>query len=340
MSDDLRVRDVGEFGLIDRLRAVLPEHVRSGEPVRVGIGDDAAVWTPTPGQVSVITTDTLIEGTHFRLDWTDWRSLGHKMLAVNLSDVASMGARAVLATITLGLSGDERVADLEEMYRGVADLAGPFGVAIAGGDIVRTPGPMLLSVTAIGEASRPVLRSGAQPGDIVAVSGTLGASAAGMRLLEHPDLRARATTADLLVAAHLRPHPRLSLGEILADGGVTAAMDLSDGLLGDLPKILAASGVDAAIDGRAVPVAPSIRALFPSAWLEMALRGGEDFELLLTIPPDRFAAFVERAEGVGSTITAIGEITARAGDRSRIMMTDADGNRHDVDAGAFDHFGS
>lgn len=339
MSDGLRVRDVGEFGLIDRLQAVLPAGVRAGEPVRVGIGDDAAVWTPGPDQLSMITTDTLIEGTHFRLDWTDWRSLGHKMLAVNLSDVAAMGARAVLATITLGLSGDERVADLEEMYRGVASLAEPFGVAIAGGDIVRTPGPMLLSVSAIGETDRVILRSGARPGDRIAVSGTLGASAAGLRLLQDADLRNRATTADLLIAAHLRPHPRLSLGEVLAESGVTAAMDLSDGLLGDLPKILTASRVDGVVDGRTVPVAPALRALFPDEWLDLALRGGEDYELLLIVPPDRFDHLRARAAGVGSTIVAIGEVTDWAGDEPVMTMIGEDGERTTIQPGAFDHFG-
>lgn len=332
----LRVRDVGEFGLIAALDAVLPASVRASERVTVGIGDDAATWRPTAGMSSVITTDTLIEGTHFRIDWTDWQSLGHKMLAVNLSDIAAMGADPVLATITLGLSGEERVDDLQAMYEGAAALAAPHGVVIGGGDIVRTAGPLMVSVTAIGEGETLLLRSGARPGDRILVSGTIGASAAGLRLLRRGG--AEATTADLLMAAHLRPNPRLALGRLLASRGATAAMDLSDGLLGDLPKILQASGVAATIDARRVPVLPSLRALFPDEWLELALRGGEDYELLATVPPDRLDALVRGAKNVGATVTDIGEIRARD-DEAPLVMTDLVGRQYPIHPGAFDHFG-
>lgn len=340
MTGDIRVRDIGEFGLISNLDAALPEAVRSSERVPLGIGDDAAVWHPAPGMQSVITTDTLVENIHFRLDWTDWASLGHKMLAVNLSDIASMGARPVLATITLALSGDERVGDLEDLYRGMAALAQPHGVVVAGGDIVRTTGPLLLSVTVIGETDRVLRRDGSRAGDRIIVSGTLGASAAGLRLLEDPPLRARASTADLLVAAHLRPNPRLALGRVLADGGATAAMDLSDGLLGDLPKLLRASGVGGRIDSRQVPVSPAVRALFPEDWLRMALRGGEDYELLATVSPGALDDLRERAAGIGATLTDIGECVEVAPAAPMLAMIGQDGHEQPIEAGAFDHFGS
>jgi thiamine-monophosphate kinase len=337
VTDQRRVRDIGEFGLIAALDAALPSTVRDSDRVNVGIGDDAAIWTPRAGARSVITTDTLIEGNHFRLDWTDWRSLGHKMLAVNLSDIAAMGAEPVLATITLGLTGNELVAGLVEMYKGAAGLAEPHGVVIAGGDIVRSTGPLLLSVTVVGEGDRLLMRRRAVPGDRIVVSGTLGASAAGLRLLERPDLRARATTGDLLVAAHLRPNPRLALGRVLAEHGATAAMDLSDGLLGDLPKILQASRVRAVIDARFVPVVPALRALFADEWLEMAIRGGEDFELLATVPADRMDALMTAAEAIGATLTDIGEVLS-AGD-PLLTMIDLDGTTNALAAGAYDHFG-
>lgn len=338
MTGLLRARDVGEFGLIAALNAILPESVRANDQVELGIGDDAAIWAPTTGMSSVITTDTLIEERHFRLDWTDWRSLGHKMLAVNLSDIASMGATPVLATITLGLTGDEQVADLEELYRGAAALAEPHDIAIAGGDIVRTTGPIVLSITVIGEGLRLLRRDGARPGDRIIVSGTLGAAAAGLRLLEMPETRFGAATAELLVGAHLRPNPRVALGKVLARCGASAVMDLSDGLLGDLPKILTASGVAARVDSRLVPVIPAVRALFSDDWLDLALRGGEDYELLATVPEDALGEIRSEAAGVGATVTEIGEIIAHHDDDALLVLRDAEGVPHSVTAGAFDHF--
>ena len=337
----MTVAEVGEFGLIDALSTALPSAVRQNAIVEVGIGDDAAIWTPQPGTVSVVTTDTLVEGVHFRLDWIDWESLGFKMLAVNLSDLAAMGAVPRLVTVSLGLRGTERLDDLRTMYAGMGGLAEAHGVIVAGGDIVRSPERLMLSVTAIGEvaAGKELRRSRANVGDLVVVSGTLGASAAGLEVLSHPEKYRDLATTGLLIAAHVRPNPRLALGQLLADAGATSAMDLSDGLLGDLPKILKASRVGARIDSRLLPVAPALRALFPDRnrgrWLDMALRGGEDYELLFTIPPDRFDGLRERAGRTGATVTAIGEIT---GDATAIILTELDGTSSPVAAGAFDHF--
>lgn len=340
MTFGRRVREVGEFGLIAELQGTLPDHLQSSGAVSLGIGDDAAAWQPTPGMTSVITTDTLVQDIHFRLDWTDWRSLGFKMLAVNLSDVAAMGASPVLAVVSLGLTGDEMVDDLVDLYRGIADLAGPHEVVIAGGDIVRTQGPLVLSVTVIGEAATLLRRDGAQPGDRIIVSGTLGASGAGLALLELPELRERASTAELMVGAHLRPNPRVALGRVLAAHRATSAMDLSDGLLGDLPKLLEASDVSARIDVRSIPVLPAVRALFPDRWLDFAVRGGEDYELLATIPASRLDGLKRAAAEIGATVTEIGEISAReGGEPVALNVIDTDGTERVVDVGAFDHFG-
>lgn len=336
------VRDIGEFGLIAALRAALPPVTVAGAGLEIGIGDDAAVWRPAAGEALVVTTDSLVEGVHFRRDWTDWASLGHKTLAVNLSDLAAMGARPRLAVLTLALRGDERVADLVALYEGLGALAARSGTLIAGGDIVASPMALTFHVTAIGESRRGEIltRAGARPGDVVAVSGTLGAAAAGLRLLTEGGSgpRAGATTAAALIAAHRRPEPRLGLGTILSERGATAAMDLSDGLLGDLPKILAASGVAARLDAAAIPVAAAVRALFPEEWLTLATRGGEDYELLFTAPPAAFATIGAEAAGVGATVTAIGEIVAAEAGRPALTMRGLDGREEPVAGGAFDHF--
>ena len=340
----LTVRDIGEFGLIERLAESLPIEVRGADGLVIAIGDDAAVWRPAAGEDIVITTDSLVEGIHFRIDWTDWESLGHKILAVNVSDLAAMGAVPKLAVVTLGLRGDERVGDLEHLYRGLGELARRHGMTVAGGDIVRSPHGLAFHVTALGETRqrRALTRSGAQPGDLIGVTGTIGASAAGLRLLAltEADPRHRATTADLLMAAHLRPEPRVELGAVLLEHGATSAMDLSDGLAGDLPKILDASSVSARIDARRLPVAAAVRALFPDDWTELAIRGGEDYELLFTAPPRAWDAIASEAAAVGGSVTAIGEIVARVEGESTLDIVDAQGARGPLLPGAFDHFGS
>jgi len=338
------VRDIGEFGLITALRDALPPAAAGRSDVTLGIGDDAATWRPPDGSSVVISTDSLVEGIHFRLDagWSDWPSLGHKALAVNLSDLAAMGATPALATVSLGLRGDEDVADLEAAYRSLGDLAARSGCIVAGGDIVASPGAVLWHVTVLGIArdGRTLTRAGARPADVIVVSGTLGASAAGLALLGmgDADLRRRAVSADLLIEAHLRPEPRLALGQLLLVEGATAAMDLSDGLLGDLPKILAASGVSAEIDFDAIPVAAAVRALFPNDWLSFSTSGGEDYELLATLPPATADRIISSAAEIGSTLTRIGTVVRKGDETPSLRIRDLDGRATLVASGAFDHF--
>lgn len=335
------VREIGEFGLIEALRDALPPAVTAGPGLEIGIGDDCAVWRPPDGEAVVVTTDSLVEDVHFRLDWTDWASLGHKTLAVNLSDLASMGARPGVAVLTLGLRGSESVDDLLALYRGVGDLAERAGILVAGGDLVASPTCLTIHVTAMGttRGGRALRRSGARAGDVLGVSGSLGASSAGLALLglNEDDPRRKAATADLLIAAHLRPEPRIALGEALLRVGATAAMDLSDGLFGDLPKMLAASGVSARIEEAAIPVPAAVRALFPDRWLEMGTRGGEDYELLFSAPLDVFAEIEREAPALGSTVARIGRIEASPG-RPRLIVVDRAGAERIEAAGAFDHF--
>jgi thiamine-monophosphate kinase len=253
-----------------------------------------------------------------------------------------MGAKPKLAVISLALDGTELVSDLTALYQGLGGLARRHGMAVAGGDIVRSTRGLVLHVTALGETRgrRVLARSGANADDLIGVTGTLGASAAGMRLLGlgPADPRHRAATADHLIGAHLRPEPRVALGAMLLEHGATSAMDLSDGLLGDLPKILAASGVTARVDEAAVPVAAAVQALFPDEWLELALRGGEDYELLFTAPRESWDSIEAAARETGGSVTAIGEIVAGGSDPWRVELTERCGERRTVSSGAFEHF--
>jgi thiamine-monophosphate kinase len=336
------VSDVGEFGLIALLRDALPAETVGGPALRLGIGDDAAIWTPVPGRDLVITTDSLVEDVHFRLDWTDWASLGHKSLAVNLSDLAAMGAEPRFAVITLGLRGNENVSNLLAMYEGLGALAKRAGITIVGGDIVRSPAAVTIHVTAIGDLpdGGGLRRSTAKPGDLIAVSGTLGASAAGLRLLANglSETDGQPATASVLIAAHLRPEPRLALGRLLSEVGVVTAMDLSDGLLGDLPKILTASGARAEIEVGRLPVPAAVRSLFADDWLELAMRGGEDYELLFCATPEIVTEVVRQAPSIGATVTVIGDVLTPEPGLPLIALRQPDGTLTTVDASAFDHF--
>jgi len=307
----------------------------------VGIGDDAAVWQPPAGESVLVTTDSLIDTVHFRTDWTSWGDLGWKSLAVNISDIAAMGGMPKLATVSLALVGNELISDLVELYQGMGDIAAGEGVVLAGGDIVRAPHDFGIHVTLLGStrSGRFLTRSNAQPGDVIAVTGTLGAAAAGLELFQLPkdDPRRIAATAPLLLAAHTHPEPRVQAGRLALENGARAAMDLSDGLYGDLPKILSASGVSAEIDLATIPVAASVRALFPDRWLDLATRGGEDYELLLTIPSDRFEEFREAMDSYDETVTAIGGVESPA-NQPVLRARTHDGHILPVTTGAFDHF--
>ena len=301
-SADLTVAELGEFGLIDRLARILD---RSGrDPLRpesqgtIGIGDDAALWEPRPGFREVLTTDALIEGVHFRHTTTSWHDLGWKALAENVSDVAAMGALPTRAFVTLGLRPETRVADLDALYEGFAafDLwlldRGIGGFGVAGGDTVSSPVTML-SITVVGELAGDGLRRAAgRPGDLLAVTGSLGGSAGGLALLEQGDAQRGNPDVEALVGLHLAPYPRVLEGLTLAEAGVRCGMDLSDGLLGDSGKLAYASGLSAIIDLHELPMPPALARLYGADEAQtMALAGGEDFELLVAAPPD----VIERA---------------------------------------------
>lgn len=334
------VKDVGEFPLISMINGVVS--TPAAARVRIGIGDDAAVWKPRPGRESLVTTDILVENVHFRREWIeDYRDLGHKALAVNLSDVAAMGGTPRIAVVALGLRGTESERDVADLYRGMNALACEFGVAIVGGDTSASPSAMVINVTVIGEtppARKPLLlRSAARSGDVLAVTGRLGMAAAGLRVLQQRLLTLDGKPA--MVDAYRRPQARVREGRLLVRCGVRAAMDLSDGLLGDLPKMCEQSDVSAIIDLPRVPIPHSIRWGFPD-WYDIALRGGEDYELLFAAPPET----VERVQRVFRRLGlaapfVIGQITKPDADGPSVKIRDASGRVHPVEPGAFTHFG-
>ena len=276
----MRIADLGEFGLIAALAAGLPR----GERTIVGIGDDAAVLSTPDGRV-VATTDLLLEGLHFRLDWSDPADIGVKAAAQNLADVAAMGAVPVALLVGFAAPGDLPLAWAQELVSGIAEECARVGATVVGGDTSRAQS-VVLAVTALGDlAGRdPVTRAGARPGDVLAIAGVLGDSAAGLALLE-----AGLPGPEPLIAAHRRPHPPYSAGPEAARLGATSMIDVSDGLLADLGHIAQASGVLIDVDPALLPaggdLAAAAAALGRPGPLDWILTGGEDHALAATFPP-------------------------------------------------------
>jgi len=328
----MRVRDIGEFELIGHLAETLGALDR-GPRLRVAIGDDAAAWD-SPAGMTVLSTDTMVEGVHFNRDRTSWRDLGWKAMAVNLSDVAAMGCSPGYSVVTLGLHGGLPVDGLKEMYLGMADACRRFGGAAVGGDVVRSPVFFVtVAMTGMaGDGDTPLLlRGAARPGDQVAVTGSLGGSAGGLRMLaEGPVLDDK--TGSYLRDAHNRPAPRVSEGAILRRDGVLAAIDISDGLVADLDKLCEASGVGAVVRSGLLPVDARLKAAFPQDWLSLALSGGEDYELLFTAPPRTMESAISALE-IPSAI--VGDIVAAP---RGVSVLDRDGRPVAVERGGWDHF--
>jgi thiamine-monophosphate kinase len=321
---------MNEFALIERFF----RRATHDPAVRVGIGDDAAVVAPAPGCDLVLSVDMLVEGRHFLPD-VDPATLGHKTLAVNLSDLAAMGATPRWALLAGALpDNDERW--LGAFARGLFALADRYGVALIGGDTTR--GPRNLCVTIIGEvpAGTAITRAGAVVGDDVYVSGTLGDAALALAVLQRRATLGGAGFPEGRVRLEM-PEPRVALGCRLR-GVATAALDVSDGLTGDLKHILDASRVGATIDVARIPRAPALDALLGGAQRDVALAcllaGGDDYELCFTAPPSARAAMSDIARGAGVAVTRIGSVTALPG----LVVRDEAGAPMSPLPRAFDHF--
>jgi thiamine-monophosphate kinase len=302
--------DLGEFDLIRRF-FVRGESPRRESGVILGIGDDAALLDPPEGADLVAAVDTIVAGRHFP-EGADARSIGHRALAVNLSDIAAMGATPLWATLALTLPSVN--ADwLAGFAAGFLDLADAYGVALVGGDTTR--GPLTVSVQILGHVPHgaALRRSGAQAGDLLAVSGTLGDAAAGLATLRASSPNARSRDADALIRRFEYAEPRVQLG-LSARGIASAAMDLSDGLVGDLPKLAQASALAACVSVEQLPLSAAMRATASAKQaLDWALAGGDDYELLFAVPAERFAELKAAADRLNLLLTTIGELRVGAG---------------------------
>ncbi len=305
----MKVSELGEFGLIDLLaKMVSSSQNNQSEPHQqliIGIGDDAAVWHDD-ASIKLATVDSLIQDVHFSLSTISWKELGWKALAVNLSDIAAMGGMPRYALVSLALPGDTEVEDVTALYEGMMELAQQFQVAIVGGDTCKAP-VVSITVTVLGSShSQNILgRATARPGDNIAVTGYLGSAAAGMEMLTNK-LQFEPEGTTYLRDAFLRPRPRIAEGQLLVKQGVATAIDISDGLLSDLRQICKASRVSARVEVDRLPVQPVVRDNFGERALELALAGGEDYELLFTAS----AGVINRVKGEAPCpVTIIGEIT-------------------------------
>lgn len=326
----MKLAAIGEFGFINRIKSKVPDN----PGVTLGIGDDAAVTTLTPGMMLLTTTDMLAEGVHFDLAWHDPACLGRKSLAVNLSDIAAMGGIPRYALLSLAIPVELNLEFIESFMSGFLEQANRFGVTLIGGDTSASKSGFVISVTLIGEQypDKIVKRSGARHGDLICATGTPGDSALGLDLLKTGGCSGNA------VKRHLDPVPRVELGRMLAEKKVPSAMiDMSDGLYADLGHILEASSVGAKICIDEIPLSDDFRrcvARNSPEYYKLPLSGGEDYELLFTLHPSKIKDAEEAAATSGTSVAIIGKITAETG----LLLVKADGSSYDVEMRGYDHF--
>ncbi len=329
---------MGEFGLIDLLAemvyGVRDTQTSSWKRLLIGIGDDAAAWQGD-ASIQLATVDTLVQDVHFSFDTASWGDIGWRAMAANLSDIAAMGGMPGYALVSLALPQAAEVEDVTALYRGMIELAQKYGVAIIGGDISGAP-LVAITITILGNITNRdkcvLTRSAAKAGEQVAVTGYLGASAAGLEMLSEK-LRFDAEATDCFRRAFLTPCPRIAEGQLLVGQGVKAAIDVSDGLVSDLRQICRASQVGARVEVDRVPVQPLVKTNFGDKALEMALSGGEDYELLFT----GSAEVVEKVQKAASCpVTMIGEITAD--EVGKLTLIDEKGNPLELSKTGWEHF--
>lgn len=332
----MTVADLGEHALLARILARLP---RPSSMVLVGPGDDAAVLAPVRNERLVVTTDAVVEGVHFSRAYSSPADIGHRALAVNLSDLAAMGATPRWALLSLVLPGSWPVSDVEELVDGLAALAGTHGVSVVGGNITRTDGPLVVDVTAGGGVSsrKWLTRTGAKPGHEIWVSGSIGAAAAGLEMLTQGSGIGDQGSGPC-IGRHRRPSPRVRLGTAVARARVaSAAMDLSDGLADALRQVAAASSVGVRIDAENLPIEPGARewwTLRNEDAVARAIGGSDDYELLLAVPPKSGRALRAVAKQVADPpLTRIGLFTK---DPAALVML-RDGKEEAIPDG-FEHF--
>jgi thiamine-monophosphate kinase len=336
----VKVSELGEFGLIALLTREFgieypPKRGQTMPGLLVPLGDDAVV-TERRDSAVIWTTDTMIEGNHFR-EYTAWQDVGWKSLASNVSDIAAMGGEPFLALVTLMLPSEFEVDDVLSLYRGLHECATKFGVLLGGGDIVRSP-IFGVTVALSGWAYAPHLgqpvvlrRDTARPGDLVAVTGTPGDSAGGLKLLLS-GAKVETEYQKRLVTAHERPLPRMAASAAAVRGELRCGIDVSDGLVQDLGHIADASGVAIVVHAEKLPVSKALRAIWPDEAVELTLGGGEDYELIVVGPP---AAMERYASVPDNDVTVIGEVVSA--EQPGVRVLDSDGNEMTVARKGWDH---
>jgi len=310
----MKISEAGEFGLIEKIKR--SGTVRDREVV-IGIGDDAAVIRRPSKKYVLMTTDTIVEKVHFNLKYFTFYELGWKLLAINISDIAAMGGVPRHAIVTLGLNDSASVKDIDDLYRGIKALARKYKVSIVGGDIVSSPKSLFFTMALYGEADRIVLRSGARPGDFIASIGKLGGSSVGLKYLKRSGRKAL-LSMKTQVMAHLMPLPMVEEGSE-ASKYATSMIDNSDGLARCLIEICKASDVGAKINLNSIPLAKG-------ASLKDAFGGGEDYNLILTVPKNRANSL---KKGI-----IIGEVLKR----KKIILISGEGEEKIMKSGGFEHF--
>jgi thiamine-monophosphate kinase len=335
-ADGAPIRASGENRILERFRQLASPLL--GSEVLVGPGDDAAVVTAPSNGLLLLTCDMMVEGVHFRRDWTTPWQIGWKAMVQNLSDIAAMGGEPTHAVTSVSAPGDLTEEAIEEIARGLIDAAERYGASLVGGDLVGSPGPLVIDVALTGhiEEDLLLLRRGAQAGDAVLVTGTLGAAAAGLEAHRHGLTDDPALPRAL--RAHHEPRPRLAEGRaIAATRRATAMMDLSDGLAQDVPRLCAASQVGARLRASSIPVDESCVHLAGRLDLDalgLAAAGGEDYELLFTCPLDAVGDIAKSVEDAAhAQVSVIGEIVGEG----EVTMIDPEGSALPLGAG-FDHF--
>ncbi|MFH1241259.1 MAG: thiamine-phosphate kinase [Pseudomonadota bacterium] len=337
VNRDLKIKEFGEFAFI---RSIQEGCQFNREGLIKGIGDDCAVIGPYQDKVLVITTDLIVEDVHFISGKIPPEHLGEKVVAVNLSDIAAMGGKALHLFLSVAIPPSMRVETINSVYRGIKSMCRRYRTNILGGDTSASPDGLMISATAIGEApaEEVLFRSGAKAGDRIYVTETLGDSAAGLKLIKG-EISAPGPLGAALRERHNRPVPQLEAGRIIARSRLASAMiDVSDGLLSDLRHICEASGVGALLFRTAIPLSEELKALAEINSFdpyELALSGGEDYRLLITVPHKNAGQFEKVFEkGRPCRIHDLGEITREEG----IKVVRPDGVKEEMKVTGFDHF--
>ena len=333
----MQIKDLGEFKVIDLLQAITTQKrtipIADDMPHRLIVdnGDDAAAWK-TSGGTELFTTDTMVEGVHFDLATSSWTDIGWKSLASNISDIAAMGGKPKYALITLGLPPETEISLLEELYQGYSTISNLYGVRIVGGDMVRA-NSIFITVSLIGvHSGQPMVRTKAKPGDMICTTGYIGSSGAGLKLLEESN-KVSEKIRDFLLDQHRRPYPAVETGMFLSQHGVQVAMDISDGLADDISKLTRASQVSARIYTDQISVHPFVKQAFPDHWLELALHGGEDYQLLFSANPQLMANIQSE---LPSSSSIIGEIVD--GEPGQVTLVGPNGELLSTSTSGWDHY--